>query len=328
MTRWLVGRIATSIAIVFAVVSLTFCLIQLAPGRPFLPPAEQPLDPAVARQLEAQFGLDRPLYVQYAYYLRELARGNLGESFSLRRPVRDAIVEAIPNTLLLMGAALCIDLLVGLAIGVYQALRANRLPDVVLGNVTLFLYSLPAFWLALILLLVFGEWLQWFPVAGTRDPILCPAVDSLRCAGDRLWHLALPALTLGLVAGGGTARFQRAAILEVARQDFVRTARAKGLSERRVVLRHVLRNALLPIITIFGLAFPFLLTGAVLIETIFAWPGMGRLATQAILQRDYPLVTAASLIATSVVVLGSMLADVLLAVADPRIHLTGEAVAT
>ena len=320
MTAWLVRRLAASVAIIFAVVTLTFFLMAVAPGEPLLGPEERQVDPQVKAELRRQFGLDRAPPVRYVKYLRQVARGNLGESFSLHRPVADALAEAIPNTLLLAGAALLVDFLIGLGLGVYQALRVHRLPDVVLGNVMLFLYSVPTFWLGLILLLVFGAWLRWFPVGGMSDPILCPSVSSFYCAMDRLWHLALPALTLGLVGAAGTARFQRAAMLEVAGQDYVRTARAKGASERRVVLRHQLRNALLSFITLFGLAFPFLLTGAVLIETIFAWPGMGRLATDAILQRDAPVVNAAVLLASTLVVAGNLIADVLLAVADPRLR--------
>jgi len=320
VTAWLVRRVAASIAIVFLVVTLTFILMDVAPGKPMLGPNERLVDPQAEAILNRQFGLDGPLDVRYVSYLRELAHGNLGLSFGLRRPVADALAEAIPNTLLLAGAALLIDFLIGLALGVYQALRVHRIPDVVLGNVTLFLYSVPTFWLGLILLLIFGEWLGWFPVAGMSDPILCPTVSSLYCTMDRLWHLALPALTLGFVGAAGTARFQRAAMLEVAAQDYIRTARAKGASERRVVLRHQLRNALLSFITLFGLAFPFLLTGAVLIETIFAWPGMGRLATDAILRRDFPVVNAAVLLASTMVVAGNLLADVLLAIADPRLR--------
>ena len=325
MTAWLVRRIAASIAIIFAVVTLTFFLMAVAPGEPLLGPDERIVDPPTRAELTRQWGLDQPPLVRYVKYLRQMARGNFGESFSLHRPVADALAEAIPNTLLLAGAALLIDFLVGLGLGVYQAWRVHRLPDVVLSNVTLFLYSVPTFWLGLILLLVFAEWLGWFPVAGMSDPILCPTVSSFYCAMDRLWHLALPAATLGFVGAAGTARFQRAAMLEVAAQDYIRTARAKGASERRVVLRHQLRNALLSFITLFGLAFPFLLTGAVLIETIFAWPGMGRLATDAILRRDAPVVNAAVLLASTLVVSGSLLADVLLAVVDPRLRVRGAA---
>ena len=323
MTAWLVRRVAASVAIVFAVVTITFFLMALAPGEEMLGPDERQVDPQVRAELRRQFGLDKDPVTRYFSYLGQLARGNLGVSFALHRPVADALAEAIPNTLLLAGAALFVDFLLGLALGIYQALRVHRLPDVLLGNVTLFLYSVPTFWLGLILLLVFGAWLRWFPVAGMSDPILCPNVGSFYCMMDRLWHLALPALTLGFVGAAGTARFQRAAMLEVAGQDYIRTARAKGASERRVVLRHQLRNALLSFITLFGLAFPFLLTGAVLIETIFAWPGMGRLATDAILRRDFPVVNAAVLLASTLVVGGNLLADVLLAAADPRLRVRG-----
>ena len=316
---WLLRRLVASIAIIFAVVTFIFILIHVAPGRP-CPGQVEGVDPAVCDALNRQFGLDKPILEQYWRYLTQLAHGNLGYSFSLHRPVGEAIVETIPFTLQLAGVALLIDFLLGLGLGIYQAGRVNRLPDVIIGNATLFIYSLPTFWLALLLLLIFGEKLGWFPVGGANDPVLCPVIDSLYCGVDRLWHLMLPAITLGLVGAAGTARFQRAAMLDVATQDYVRTARAKGVPERRVVLRHQLRNALLSFITRFGLAFPFLLTGAVLIETIFAWPGMGRLAFEAILTRDYSLVTATALIASTVVVGGNLLADVLLGLADPRLR--------
>jgi len=319
MMAWLVRRLVASLAIIFAVVTFVFILIHVAPGEPCAQ-IDVDVDPIVCDQLTRQFGFDKPLHVQYWRSLVALAHGNFGYSFSLHRPVRDALAGTIPFTLQLAGAALLLDLLLGLALGIYQAGRVNRLPDVILGNTTLFVYSLPTFWLALILLLVFAEQLRWFPVGGPNDPILCPVVDSLYCVADRLWHLVLPATTLGLVGAAGTARFQRAAMLDVANQDYVRTARAKGAPERRVVLRHQLRNALLSFITRFGLAFPFLLTGAVLIETIYAWPGMGRLAFNAILTRDYTLVTATALIASTVVVFGNLLADILMGVADPRLR--------
>ncbi|HYT83401.1 MAG TPA: ABC transporter permease [Gemmatimonadales bacterium] len=324
MTAWLVRRLAAAMAIVFAVVTITFCVIHLAHGTPFLPGPDQDVDPQVVARLRQQFGLDRPLPAQYVKYLWALLHGELGESFYLRRPVADALADAIPPTVTLAGAALLIDFLLGLACGVYQAVRARRFADIALGNLALFLNAMPTFWLGLVLLLVFGQWLRWFPVAGMRDPVLCPTIAGARCTVDVLWHLALPALTLGLVGAAGTARYQRAAMLEVIDQDFVRTARAKGLGEGRVVLVHTLRNALLPLITLSGLAFPFLLTGAVLVETVFAWPGMGRLSVAAILQRDYPVVVAAALVASAMVTLGNLLADVLYAVADPRIRARSE----
>jgi peptide/nickel transport system permease protein len=220
-------------------------------------------------------------------------------------------------------AALLIDFSLGLALGIYQAARERRFADIALGNVALFINSMPTFWLGLVLLLVFAQRLHWFPVGGLSDPVLCPRLDSPYCLLNFLWHLALPALTLGLVGAAATARYQRAAMLEVIRQDYVRTARAKGMGERRVLLVHALRNALLPFITLFGLAFPFLLTGAVLVEEVFSWPGMGWLAVNAILQRDYPVVTAAALVASGMAVLGNLLADMLYAGADPRIRVPG-----
>lgn len=322
MTAWLLRRLAASIAGVFAVVTLVFFLIHLAPGTPFVPGNERAMDPAVAAALRTRFGLDRPVTVQYVRYLRAVARGDFGESFSRHRPVADAIRDAVPATLLLTTAALVIDFLIGLALGVYQAARARRTADILLGNASLFLSSVPTFWLGLLLLLVFGQWLHWFPIGGRIDPVLYPSLSLGGRLLDQLHHLALPALTLGLVGAAGTARYQRAAMLEVMGRDFVRTARAKGVSERRVLLRHTLRNALLPFITLFGLAFPFLLTGAVLIETVFAWPGMGRLAAEAILTRDYPTVMATALIAAVMVAAGSLLSDLMLAVADPRIRVS------
>src|SRR6266700_8425343 len=308
-------------AIVFAVVTITFFVVHLAQGTPC--GGERPLPPDVCERERAVFGYDKPLQVQYVKYVAALAHGDLGESIGLHRPVADALADAIPNTFILALAALLIDFALGLALGIYQAARAGRFGDVAAGNVALLINSMPVFWLGLVLLLVFAQWLRWFPAGGITNPVLCPQIDSPYCLLDFLWHLTLPALTLGLVGAASMARYQRAAMLEVVGQDYVRTARAKGLRERRVLLVHALRNALLSFITLIGLAFPFLLTGAVLVETVFAWPGMGRLAVNAIFQRDYPLVTGAALVASGVVVLGSVLADVLYAVADPRIRASG-----
>jgi peptide/nickel transport system permease protein len=320
VAAWLVARLAAALAIVFAVVTLVFFAIHLAPGTPFLPTGDRPLDPTVEAALRSRFGLDRPLGAQYVRYLGELARGDLGESFSQQRPVGLALEAAVPNTVVLAATALAIDLLLGLAIGAVQAAYARRRLDTILTHTTLFVYSLPTFWLGLVLLLVFGQGLHWFPVGGVVDPVLYQSLSPAGRLLDRLRHLALPALTLGLVGAAGTARFQRAALLEALSQGFVKAARAKGLSESRVLLAHALRNALLPTITLMGLALPFLLTGSVVIETVFAWPGMGKLAADAVLSRDYPVVTATTLAATVLVVGGSLVADVLYAVADPRVR--------
>lgn len=320
MTVWLVRRAAAALAIIVAVVTLCFLAIHAAPGTPFLPGSDRPMDPATVAALRARFGLDQPLLVQYTRYLAALAHGDLGESFSQQRAVSRALADAIPNTVLLAGAALAIDFLLGLAIGVVQAARARSRLDTALTSTTLLLYSLPTFWLGLVLLLVFGQWLRWFPIGGITDPVFH---DSLSAGGrllDRLHHLALPALTLGLVGAAGTARLQRSAMLEALGRPFVRTARAKGLGTLRVLVRHALRNALLPFITLAGLAVPFLLTGSVVVETVFAWPGLGKLAAEAIASRDYPVVLAAALVTSVMVVIGSLLADLLAAAADPRLR--------
>ena len=322
MRAWLLRRIAAGLAIVFAAVSLTFVAVHLAPGRPFFAPDERPMDPAVVARLNHIYGLDQPLPVQYVRYLVALAHGEMGESFSQRRPVAEAIAAAVPNTVLLTATALAIDFFLGIVIGLMQAARARRRSDVALGSITLFFYSLPTFWLALVLQLVCGLWLGWFPTGGTIDPALHASLPFLGQLADRLHHLVLPALTLGLVGAGGTARFQRAALLDALGHDYVRTARAKGLAESAVLVRHAWRDALLPVISLAGLALPFLLTGAVLIEKVFSWPGLGKLATDAISARDYPLVLGTTLLATCAVVLGSLVADVLTAAADPRVRVT------
>jgi peptide/nickel transport system permease protein len=273
--------------------------------------------------LRRQFGLDRSLPEQYARYLGQLVRGNLGVSFTQRRPVADAIATAVPNTLLLATAALVLDFALGILLGVVQAARAGRSSDVALTTVTLLVGAMPVFWVGLMLLLVFGETLRWLPLGGAVDPVLHDALPWAGRVADRLRHLVLPAATLGLVGAGWTARFQRAAVLEALGQDWVRTARAKGAGEPRVLRRHALRPALLPTVTLFGLSFPFLLTGAVLVETVFAWPGMGRLAADAVGTRDYPLVTATAIVATAMVVLGSLIADALAAAVDPRLREQG-----
>lgn len=311
-------RVAAAIAIVFAVVTLIFFAIHAAPGTPFLPGGNRMLDPVVEASLRARFGLDQPLPVQYVRYLAALAHGDLGESFRLQLPVRDAVAAAIPNTLLLALAALGIDFIVGVSLGAWQAARAGARADAALTALLLAGYSLPTFWLGLVLLLVLGERAHLFPIGGAVDPVFHASMPILARLLDRLKHLALPALTLGLVGAAGTARFQRAALLEALKKGFIRTARAKGLAEPRVLLRHALSNALLPTITLLGLALPFLLTGSVVVETVYAWPGMGKLAADAIAARDYPVVMATALAASILVVTGNLAADLLYAAADPR----------
>ena len=321
---YVIHRLAQGVVVVFAVATLVFVLLQAAPGDPLTVLSDQPqLAPEALERMRRSFGLDRPIPEQYVRYLGRLVRGDFGVSLTQHRPVLAALADALPNTLLLALAALLVDLTVGVGIGVVQGMRPRTLTDQLLSLVTITLYAMPVFWLGLLALVIFGQQLDWFPVGGLVDPVRHATLSPVGRVLDRLHHLALPALTLGLVGAGYTARHQRSALLEVVGQEFVRTARAKGLRERAVVLRHALRNALLPTITLAGLAFPALLSGSVLVEAVFAWPGMGRLAADAIGRRDFPLVTAAAILAAVLVVLGNLAADLAARLADPRLRQDG-----
>ena len=321
--RALIARRLLQAAVIVAIAATTtFLLVQLAPGDPLGDLVENPRVPLEVRErLRARWGLDRPMHKQYVLYVRNLARGDLGWSFSQNRPVADAVIDALPNTLLLMGVALIGAFALGMTAGVIRAGRRGSMADRALGAGTLVFYSMPDFWLAIMAMLVFAYWVPLFPTSGMTTAVL---YDYLSPAGkviDRLKHLVLPATTLVLLLAAIIARYQRAAFLDVATQDFVRTARAKGLTERAVLWRHVLRNALLPVITLLGLSLPMLVGGSVFIEQVFAWPGMGRLAVGAIAARDHALVMAVVLMGSGLVTLGSLFADLLYVVADPRLRL-------
>ena len=303
------------------VVTATFALIRLAPGDPFASTLD---GPSVSQEIRdawrARYGFDRPIPEQYRRYLGSIVRGDFGYSTSQRRPVRDVIATALPNTLLLMIVVLAASFATGIALGVFQAIRKDAFADRAVGAVTLLFYSMPDFWLALMMMLTFAYWVPLFPVTGMTNAVMYEYWPAWRQILDRLHHLVLPAATLTLLSTAVIARYQRAAMLDVVHDEYVRTARAKGLPERRVVWRHALRNGLLPIITLFGLAFPALLGGAVFVERIFSWPGMGLLTVTAISQRDYHLVTATVIVGSAMVVAGSLAADMLSAAVDPRLR--------
>ena len=319
MRGYLAWRVAQALVTVAVVATVTFALIRLAPGDPTSWMEDGRTADAVREHVRAQFGLDRPLHEQYWRYLASLARGELGWSISKQEPVATLLARALPNTLVLMGAALALSFALGIAMGVVQASRAGSLTDRLLGRISLAFHATPDFWLALAMLLVFALWLRWFPATGTSDPLMYDSYGFWRRVADRLYHLVLPAGTLTLLLTASVARYQRAALLDVADEDYVRTARAKGLRDRGV-LRHAWRNALLPVITLFGLTLPALVGGAVFIEQIFAWPGMGRLAVGALAQRDSWLLTACVVVVSAMVSVGSLVADLLHAAADPRLR--------
>jgi peptide/nickel transport system permease protein len=318
--RYIAQRLAQAAVIVAIVATITFALIHLAPGDPFTAVMDNPnVSETVRQTLRSQYGLDRPLPEQFVKYVNALAHGELGWSFSHERPVREVLATALPNTLLLMIVALVGSFTLGIVIALVQVARRGSATDHALSGVSLLFISMPDFWLALLTLLAFAYWVPLFPVGGTVD-VMHEYMGFGRRVVDRLWHLVLPALTLTALASAAVARYQRAALLDVLPADYIRTARLKGLTEREILRRHALRNALLPIITMIGLSFPALLTGTFFVEKIFAWQGMGYAVVNAIGARDYQLVMGGVIIGSIMVTVGSLLADLLYALADPRLR--------
>jgi peptide/nickel transport system permease protein len=318
--RYLAGRLVQSLIVVVIVTTISFFLIRLAPGDPFSFAGDITMNPMVRERLRAQFGYDRPLPEQFVRFVGNVARFRLGYSQSMHRYVGDVILDVLPRTLLLMSVALVLSFAVGIGAGALQAMRRNSWLDRALSSVLLVFYSVPDFWLALMILLAFGYWIPIFPAGGMVDQVMHDYLPLGGRIADILKHLVLPVLTLTLLSAAGIARYQRSALLDVLPLDFVRTARAKGLGERTVVLKHALRNALLPVITLIGLSLPTLIGGAFFVEKVFGWPGMGYVAANAISARDYDLVTGTVIVGGIMVTLGSLVADLLYAVADPRLR--------
>ena len=281
------------------------------------------IDPQLVELIRQKYGLDQPLPVQYVRWLRNFAAGDFGESFRLKRPVRDLLAEAIPYTLQLTVLAILLDALIGISLGVLSAVKQGTLLDqsVTLGS--LVLYAIPGFWLALMLVMVFSVNLGWLPTSQAQSM----DYESLSAGGklfDRIRHLALPVFVMGVAGAAGTARYVRSRLLDVLNDEYVTAARARGFSERTVIMNHALRNALIPVITNYGMALPFLLGGAAVIETIVAWPGMGRLTVSAVSGRDYPIIMASTTIAAFLSVLGNLIADIAYTAVDPRITYDGK----
>jgi peptide/nickel transport system permease protein len=313
VTRFLFRRLLGAIPLLLAVAVLSFVFMQLAPGGP---------DALFARngrmtqeQLQAvrhNMGLDRPVHEQLVIWLGNLARGNLGISYTQYRPVSEVIWDVVPNTLLLMGTGMMISLAAALIFGVLAARRPGGFFDSLTSFVSYFGLAMPVFWFGLMLQLLFAVHLGWLPSAGMQSAAGGGALDVAR-------HLALPAFTIAIGSIAGWSRYVRSSTIESLSQDYVRTGRAKGIDEQRVLLGHVLRNALIPFITVVGIDVPLYLTGAVLTETVFSWPGMGRLFFDALTVRDYPILMGILLLGAVLIVLGNLIADILYGVLDPRI---------
>ena len=325
MTGYILKRTLQAIPILLGASTLIFFLMHAAPGDPTSIYIRPDIDPMVIEQMRKNLGLDQPVHVQYVRWLSSFAQGDFGFSFSQKRPIIDIIKDTLPNTLLLSSVALVIIFAVGVLVGTIQAVRQYSWVDNVATVGAFFFYSMPSFWFGLMLILLLSYKFQLLP-ASQMTSVNFEFLPGGEQWIDRLKHLLMPALALGIGSAASVARYMRSGMLEQIRQDYVRTARAKGLSERVVIFKHAMRNALIPVITLLGLTLPFLVGGAVLIETIFAWPGMGRLIVTAIFQRDYPVVLAIAFVSSIMVILGSLIADILYSVVDPRVRVDeGEA---
>lgn len=320
MTGFLLRRLAASLLLLWLVLTVLFFLLHAAPGDPATTLLEGSRATREQREnLHRIFGLDRPVHERYLTWLGAVARGDWGVSLSQQRPVAAAIAEALPATLLLAGSALLVEYAASLLLGAVAARRSGTALDHGIRIVSLLIHSQPTFWLGLMAILLFSYVWPVLP-AGHLHSVDADQMGPLGRWLDLARHMVLPALVLGLVSAGSTIRFVRASLLEVLGQDYVRTARAKGLAERRVLWVHALRNALTPVIQLFALTLPTLLNGSLVTETVFSLPGLGRLTFSAILARDYPLILGSTAFAASMVILGNLLADLLHALTDPRVR--------
>ena len=319
MLRHLARRAAVGVFVVAGVVTLTFFLLRFAPGDP----VHQLLGPAATdEQIEVQrraLGFDQPLALQYFAWVGRFIRGDWGTSIASGRPVSALLAEAWPATAILVLLSLSASYLLGILIGAVQAATRHRALDTALSVTTVTLFAMPGYWLGLMLVMVFTYWLGVLPAFGAQG-LDAEFLTGWQRLGDRLTHLALPLVTLTLIGIGGVARFVRGAMLDVRNSPFITVARAKGLPPRRITLRHVLGNALIPVVTLLGLSLPALFSGAVFVEAIFAWPGVGRVLVEAVRARDYPVVLAATSVSAMLVVIGNLLADFLATRVDPRLR--------
>jgi peptide/nickel transport system permease protein len=319
MKDFVIRRILQLIPLLVGVSLLSFFVMHLAPGDPTALFTDPNIDPRELVRIRANWGLDKPILVQYFYWLGNVLRGNLGTSYMTGLPVISEILERLPATLLLMVSSYLLTLLITIPLGIISAVKKGSWFDNLVTILSFAGMATPSFWLGLMLMLLFSVKLGWLPAVGMYDSLIIDQGLGMRVV-DLVRHMILPLATMTLLSLAGITRYQRAAMLEVLNQDFIRTARAKGLPERVVIFKHALRNALIPIVTILGLSLPDLFGGAFIIETIFAWPGMGRLGVLAVFQRNYPLIMGIVVLSAVLIMLGNLLADVGYALVDPRIR--------
>ena len=306
-------RLLLAVPVLFGVSVLVLAVLHLAPGDPAAIMLGAQSTKEDVERLRRDLGLDQPLVVQYLHWIGQVARGDLGRSIPLGRAVLPEVLLRFKATLLLTAGALVIAIFLGLVAGIVSAVKQYSWLDRMSMGVAVTGVSLPVFWTGIMLIIVFALQLRWFPSSGMSSPYGSGPADVL-------WHLVLPAVTLGTASAAALARLTRSSVLEIIRQDYVRSARAKGLAERAVIARHVLKNAVNPIITVLGVQVGFLLGGAILTETVFSWPGLGSMMVRAIQARDYPLVQGGVLLIATTFVVVNLIVDLLYAVFDPRIR--------
>lgn len=314
MLKFTIKRILQAIPLLFIVTIITFLIINLAPGDPIY----MFIDPESAKSVNVEalrhtLGLDRPLHMRYLIWVKGLVSLDFGVSFLQRRPVLEMILQTLPATAILASFSIIISFVLAIPTGIISALRRNTVVDYLFSTISFIGVSIPSFWFGLMLILLFSLRLGWLPSSGMRENF-----DQF-VAIDRLRHIILPGMVLALATMATKMRYMRSSMLEVVRQDYIRTARSKGLSENKVIYKHALRNALLPIITLLGFLIPSLVGGAVVVETVFGWPGMGRMIVASTFARDYPVIMGTTIFSSTLVIIGSLIADILYAVADPRI---------
>jgi peptide/nickel transport system permease protein len=321
-TRAVLSRVLQGLVLVLAVVVLNFVLVHAAPGDPVetIAGVSGGMSPELMAELRAQYGLDKPLPVQLGVYLGKVLTGDLGYSYFFNLPVVSLIGERVAATLLLVASAVMLAFVVGTTLGVLSSPKPNGLLSQFITVLSMVGFAAPVFWMGIMLVILFASVFHVLPVSGMR------AADSsgggltdIRDVLDVLWHLVLPALTLSLVYLAQYSRLARSSMLDVLGSDFVRTARAKGLADRVVLYKHALRNALLPVVTVLGLQFGNVMAGAILVETVFNWPGLGRLAFESVLRRDYPTILGVLLFSSIVVIVMNLLTDLAYRLIDPRI---------
>lgn len=318
MTEFVIRRILQSLLVLFLVSVVSFGLIHAAPGGPvtiFLRPNQSP---EMVKVQMKNLGLDRPVPVQYWSWLTRMLKGDFGNTFKANRPVSDLLWPSLKNTVILMGTAWLLTLAIAIPWGIYNSTRQYGLSDNIAAGIGYAGMAMPAFWFGILLQELFSLKLDWFPLSDMYS------MGKMGQFSDLLHHMVLPVTVLVIINLAGYLKYSRASMLEVLSQDYVRTARAKGVSERKVVFKHALRNALIPIVTILGLDLPYIVGGATLTETVFNWPGMGRLFFDMALAREYSVLMAVTLVIAGVVILGNLTADILYAIVDPRVRLGGK----